>query len=694
MAEIVIKVNTEGGEKSLKNINDLKSAIGELEKEAANMDLGSDAFENQKNQIDELKKKYQELSKSQQQLDAETAQAAGEAASKRAEHMEKIGNNLQKFAAGITDAFAGAFIAMGATGKDAEEFNKTLQQGIGIAVGVKGGIEALVAGVELAGPAFEAFNAIMAANPIGAIVVVVAALVAGIYLLIKALNAEEAESEKLTRQLEEQKVMHESLSKARQSEISLMESKLDLMKAQGKSDSEILRATVELYEAKKKALEQDLVQLELAANITKTKLQETLANDTLTESYYKKSAAVARSLGYEQEAAILEKVAAAEKLKNSKEVRDQLLTDLTAVKELKDKIGQLDIQKEIEVTTIKKKINEDYQKDHISDSVKFKAKITEDNDEIHQQELDALEKIKDSNKSANELKLEEKAKTDAELLNLSAQAYSKEEKLYKDSQAAQAAASEEAFKAKVAKVQQYTAIIGSALNSIVGAFQAYQDLQRQNEEQDTKERQAALDAQLSSLEASRDAELAKEGLTANQKTAINQKYAQQEYNLKLLEYNRSTEVKKKAFEQDKKLKIATTVINTITGAVGALTGFLSSGIPMPAAGILGALAAAAVVATGALQVAAISNQKFDAGSPPTAPSIVLPSANAGGDNGGPGAGAQNGPQLYAAGGGDTNTGQGGQGQRQSQEPIKAYVVSQEVTSSQNMNNVIERRSSF
>ena len=95
---------------------------------------------------------------------------------------------------------------------------------------------------------------------------------------------------------------------------------------------------------------------------------------------------------------------------------------------------------------------------------------------------------------------------------------------------------------------------------------------------------------------------------------------------------------------------------------------------------------------GAIQVAQISKQKFDAGSPPAAPKLTPPSDNSGAIGGG--GGAQQGPELYRAGQGDINTGQGGpNGQRQGQ-PQKVYVVSQEVTSSQNMNAVIERRSSF
>lgn len=729
MAEIVIKVTTEGGEKSLKNINDLKSAITQLETESANLDLGSEAFEKSKAQIDELKKKYAELAKSQQQLDAETADKANKAVEQQAQRAEKIGNNVQKFAAGLTDAFAGAFIALGASEKDAAKLNATLQQGVGIALGVKGGIEAIVAGVELAGPAFEAFNAIIAANPIGAVVIAVAALTAGVYLLVKAINSEEKESEKLTKSLEKQKAAADLLKAANANETTILEAKIGLMKAQGASSAEILKAENDLYNAKRKGLEQDLVQLKLAANVTKAKLVEVLANESLTESYFKTAAALARSLGQEKEARIYEFAAKQEKLNNSKEVTDQLQKDLTAVAELKTELTVLDLQHKTALATADtkgaadaKKIREDLKNERDQqlkdDAERLKAELDLINKGIAEQHA-ALEAQRESEIDDNDIfyarkhskaikaaeddligdrdnltkkraLLEQQRQEEIRIARLKGEDIAAINKKYVE---ADEALVDESFKKKIAKVNIYTQAVGSALTSVVGAFQAYADLQRQNEEQDTKERQAALDTQLTALNDTRDAELAKEGLTNDQKIAINNKYAQQEYELKLLEYNRNTEVKKKAFEQDKKLKIAQTVISTITGAVSALTGSIQA-LGMPYGAIVGAIAAAAVVATGAVQVAAIQKQKFDAGSPPAPPKIQVPTDNSGGDSAQPG--AQAGPDLYAING-DTNTGQGGSGKRTSNnnnEPIRAYVVTEDISASQNKNAVIERRSSF
>ena len=238
--------------------------------------------------------------------------------------------------------------------------------------------------------------------------------------------------------------------------------------------------------------------------------------------------------------------------------------------------------------------------------------------------------------------------------------------------------------------------VSAGLNALGSILAAAAEYQNKVAEEKVKQNEEDTDNLLSNLEAQRDAELSNEQLTSEQKDAIQAKYAQKEYELKLLEYNRNTEVKKKAFEQDKKLRIAQAVISTITGVVSAVTGMIQA-VPGPVGIVLGALAGAAVAAMGAIQVATIAKQKFDAGSPPQPPTLQPPSAAGAGGNV-EGSGSRQGPKLYGIGGGDYNTGLasqdgGGQGFRQAQ-PIKAYVVSQEVTSSQNMNATIERRSSF
>lgn len=74
---------------------------------------------------------------------------------------------------------------------------------------------------------------------------------------------------------------------------------------------------------------------------------------------------------------------------------------------------------------------------------------------------------------------------------------------------------------------------------------------------------------------------------------------------------KQTEIRKKAFEQNKKMQIAQATIQMITGAVSAFSGAMQLG---PIAGpIVGGLLAAAVLATGAMNIKRISKTKFDSG---------------------------------------------------------------------------------
>jgi len=80
---------------------------------------------------------------------------------------------------------------------------------------------------------------------------------------------------------------------------------------------------------------------------------------------------------------------------------------------------------------------------------------------------------------------------------------------------------------------------------------------------------------------------------------------------------------KKAFETNKKMKMAQTAISTASGALAAYTSAIESGIPAPYNMILGATMAAAVVAMGAKQMAMISSTSFQGGgSAGSAPSGV------------------------------------------------------------------------
>ena len=243
-------------------------------------------------------------------------------------------------------------------------------------------------------------------------------------------------------------------------------------------------------------------------------------------------------------------------------------------------------------------------------------------------------------------------------------------------------------KAKAERDKQNKEIL-AGINSVASSAQtilsAISDYNQAKADQAVKVNEQALQTQLSDLDAARDAELNKEGLTADQKIAIENKYKQQKYELELQEYNNNTKIKRKAFEQDKKMKIAQAVISTITGAIAAVTGMIQA-IPGPVGIILGVVAGLAVTAAGVLQVAKINNTTFDAGTPPSPPSLTVPSASSV-SMADSSASATPSFDLFKK---DTN--QNGANNNASSEGanqpmvVKAYVVSQEITDQQTANN--------
>jgi len=140
--------------------------------------------------------------------------------------------------------------------------------------------------------------------------------------------------------------------------------------------------------------------------------------------------------------------------------------------------------------------------------------------------------------------------------------------------------------------------------------------------------------------------------------------------------------KKKAFESDKKLKIAQAIMAGAMGALSAFTGAMQLG---PIAGpIVGAILAGLVVATTAVQVSNISKTKFDGGGPeavaPVSTSVDTSAADTAATN-----------VNQASGGGFTqfsstllNQGTSGTGTNgtSGMGPTKVYVVESDITEAQ------------
>jgi len=147
------------------------------------------------------------------------------------------------------------------------------------------------------------------------------------------------------------------------------------------------------------------------------------------------------------------------------------------------------------------------------------------------------------------------------------------------------------------------------------------------------------------------------------------------------------EIKKKAFEDNKKMQIAQAIIGTLQSAVQAYQSLAVIPVVGPA---LGAAAAAAALVFGYKQVALIKAQKYQSSgggaaaasggsvaSAPTAPSI----------------GGIQAPQIQTGQGANPTT-QLGQTLTNAQKPIRAYVVSQDIQSQTALDRRTNRAATF
>lgn len=220
------------------------------------------------------------------------------------------------------------------------------------------------------------------------------------------------------------------------------------------------------------------------------------------------------------------------------------------------------------------------------------------------------------------------------------------------------------------KVNAYTQAIGGTLNEVINAMVA-----------NNKEK---LDEKLKDIETSSNAE--KDSITRQYNAG---KMSKEQYDKSIADLDKKAKAKeleerKKAFESDKKMKIASATIAGFTGAVAAFTGAMSLG---PIAGpIVGGLLAGAVGVMTGLNISKINATKFDAGGGEAAagaPSV----AGAGGEGGGGDTRTTFQPAQFMGLGAETQpTGGGG-----TQAPIKVYVSETDITSTQNKVAVIEDR---
>lgn len=230
------------------------------------------------------------------------------------------------------------------------------------------------------------------------------------------------------------------------------------------------------------------------------------------------------------------------------------------------------------------------------------------------------------------------------------------------------------FETTAEKVAAYASVIGSAINSVISAFvQANQDALNE----DLKNFEIASNERKDTLTREYNAGL----ITKEQYDAAIK--AQDETLRK-----QQLEAKKKAFEQDKNLKIAQAIIAGLQGAVAAFAGAMQLG---PIAGpIVGGILAGLVATLTAVQVAQIKKQKFDAGGTtveaniPTASTTAATQVNQASQGGFTGfsENVMGTPQNQTTTTGFTSPGQ------------RVYVLESDITGTQDRVRVLESNSTF
>ncbi|CAB4148725.1 hypothetical protein UFOVP522_22 [uncultured Caudovirales phage] len=132
-------------------------------------------------------------------------------------------------------------------------------------------------------------------------------------------------------------------------------------------------------------------------------------------------------------------------------------------------------------------------------------------------------------------------------------------------------------------------------------------------EQKIQETNNRRDAELASLDAQQAKELSQAGLTAEQKTAIEEKFAIAKYNVQKKAFDQEDKLNRAKFNREKAMKMTSIVISTAEAVVKSLAenGGAPAGIPF----------AIATGALGAAQLAVVAASKYQGGTAPSMPSF-------------------------------------------------------------------------
>jgi hypothetical protein len=681
------------------------------EKKVVELEVNSN-LGNLKQQLKQAQVEVQTLA---DKFGATSAQAV-EAAKKAAILKDKIGD-----AKALTDAFnpdakfkalsgalvgvAGGFSvvtgALGAFGKQNEDVEKALlkvQSAMALASGAQAIGESIdsfkqLGAVIKANSIFQKiltagqwlYNAAMAANPIGAIIVAITALIVAGYALIKMFSSSteanaknEAAIKKNDAALKQQIKTSEKASEALKTKNG---HEYEMAKASGASSESLRKLALKHAEAQI-ALEKSTL---ATAKDTYEKNKNTLANlinSGATEEQITKQ----RELTTEAGKAVTEErkqlaTAIKEKAdiirKNAVEVRQELTENNNKVKDANKAHNEAIKQQNEEAAKAEKDRIKTLNENILS--LNEELRVSKLNDE--QKEVDAVDKkytklIEDGKKANIDVTALEEAKRLA-LAGITKK-YDDLEQVAKDEKTAK---EKEKIATEKAYLEELTLSEGELkLQKLSAQYEAEKLLYAGN-----KDILAALDKKYAADKITTETETAEKQKKLDQEVADKKKETldkqlqlvkgsfQAFADVATLFAGKNKKAQKTAFNIQKAANIASATIDTYTAATAAFKS--AAGIPVIGP-VLAPIAAAGAVAAGLMNIKKIAASKFEGGGTPT--------GDTGGGGGGGGGGGATAPTMSAP---QFNVvGQSGVNQLASlgQQPVQAYVVSGEVTSQQSL----------
>jgi hypothetical protein len=197
---LAIKIESQGGEKVLKNLQDLETELSALQNELKTLDFGTAEFDNAVKNINRIKSAIKDVDKATEGLEtAQRVQAIGEAISIVVGTFQLLSGAIGIFISDTEDleavqrAEARATSVLNAVlGLQTIIFQQAELAAKGYSL-TQLASEAITKtwtfATNLATAAQAAFNAALRANPIGLVITALAALAAGVYGVIKAYEA-------------------------------------------------------------------------------------------------------------------------------------------------------------------------------------------------------------------------------------------------------------------------------------------------------------------------------------------------------------------------------------------------------------------------------------------------------------------------------------------------------------------------